>query len=129
MDIDPDQDPADTPIEGEKRRSGTRRQPMTRELRRFLGRGRSWHDKEAARQEQEQSSEESLGKPVEFEPPPQSTSSSPELGEPPRTASSTSPRTSPSGPVAVSDRPISRALEMQTVVLVVGVLILIGSAF
>ena len=44
METDPDPGPEDTPSEGEKRRPGSRRSPMTPELRRFLGRGRSWHD-------------------------------------------------------------------------------------
>ena len=122
---DPNDHPGEDPAEGERRRS--RRQPMTPELRKFLGPGRSWREREAAKEEEPKSTESSV-QPSGVEPTPPSGAPWPASAEPVR-ASSQRSKTTPPAPTVVADQKISRALEMQTVVLAVGILILIGAAF
>jgi len=98
---------------------------MTPALRKFLGPGRSWREREAAREEEPEPTE-SFSQTVEPVPPSATPWSEPaEPVQPPPQRS----KAPPPAPAVVADQKISRALEMQTVALVVGVLILIGTAF
>jgi tetratricopeptide (TPR) repeat protein len=125
--VDPN---AGTPEPGREPRSAPRRQPLTPEQRKFLGPGRSWHDREAAKQEPAEQAEASSHAPVESSanqwPPP--LWSSPPEPTPPQPKPER-PRTPPSAATVVPDQKFSRALEMQTVALIIGGLILLGATF
>ena len=107
----------------------SRRKPLTPELRRFLGQGRSWHDREADAAKEKEVEEEV------FEPTPEPPISKPvpppEWTPPPARPSapkSERPRSMPV-PAVVPDQRMSRVLEMQTAAIIVGLLILLGAAF
>lgn len=119
-------DPLDESAAGRPKRRP--RQQMTRELRKFLGSGRSWHQREASREEAAPAGEEPLGETETVEPvwPPISPDPDPVEAIP---HAPTRPRMPPPSPAVVPDQKISRALEMQTVALIVGAFILLGATF
>src|SRR6266576_5472477 len=109
-------EPGSTVPSGDAR--GSRRKAMTPEMRRFLGPGRSWHDREAAKQDEEQDEES--------DPPPHSSPSF----EPPRQKlpeerpkeplrdfdeELESPKMPPGSPTAMPYEKLSQAIEMQRV--------------
>src|ERR1700738_4253483 len=101
-----------------------RRKPLTPELRRFLGPGRSWRDREAAKQQAEEGAEE----PLPSSPPdPSSSQEQPpflEPGPPPERVKMPS-----SEGACMPDPKLSRVIEMQTVALIIGSVIVLAGAF
>jgi tetratricopeptide (TPR) repeat protein len=109
----------------------SRRKSLTPELRRFLGPGRSWHDKEAAREEANQAAELASDQASSTE---SRHDRAEEQWNAPAEASPAPPkaerrRVQNTAPAVVPDQKISRALEMQTVALIAGGFILLGTAF
>lgn len=107
----------------------SRRKPLTPELRKFLGPGRSWHDREAAKEAAEDSERQAetaaAGTPmIESEPQPSAL-----VPDPDRTSRAEPRRRPPPTPSVVPDQKISRAHEMQTVALIVCGFILLGAVF
>jgi tetratricopeptide (TPR) repeat protein len=128
---DPNDDPPSRP---------SRRKSLTPELRRFLGPGRSWRDREAAKEQSAEAAERASTATNETEtprsdaPPSSQSSASPEWSTTPEPAAPPEPkperrRTSPTTPTVVPNQKLSRALEMQTVALIIGGLILLGTVF
>ena len=108
----------------------SRRKPLTPELRRFLGPGRSWREREAAREEAEATGAiESAPEPGTADsPPPDDWAAPPEPIRQPA-ATSDRPRSTSTPAAVVPDQRISRVLEMQTLAIVIGLLILLGASF
>jgi len=114
---------------GRERRS-PRRQPLTPELRKFLGPGRSWHDREAAKEEAAERAQAAPPTYPYFEPTEAESSPPAQRSAPiPPQSKGERRRSAPSAPAIVPDQKISRAIEMQTVAIVVGGIILLGTAF
>jgi tetratricopeptide (TPR) repeat protein len=131
---DPNANPSESTAGSERGRSSPRRQALTPEVRRFLGGGRSRHDREAAKAKAAEQAadlppESSSTEVHETAPPPTSQWSPPVESMPAPQPKPERPRTSPPAATVVSDQKISRALEMQTVALVIGGIILLGATF
>jgi tetratricopeptide (TPR) repeat protein len=130
---DPNASPSESSSESRREKSSSRRQPLTPELRKFLGPGRSWHDREAAKEEAEAAAEIASQKEMSGSELPPSvwpgTIEPAEAPPPPPPAKTERRRTPQSTPALVPDQKISRALEMQTVAIIAGVLILLGGTF
>jgi|tagenome__1003787_1003787.scaffolds.fasta_scaffold20979758_3 tetratricopeptide (TPR) repeat protein len=106
---------------------------MSPQLRRFLGPGRSWHEREAEKQREAEAEQETSdiadAPPIE---PEESQTDWPSSGEavPPPPSRPEKRRSAPApSPAVVPDQKISRVLEMQTLVFIVGGFILVGAAF
>ncbi|HEY4281912.1 MAG TPA: hypothetical protein VGM62_02535 [Chthoniobacterales bacterium] len=129
---DPENDPKppDSSAASAPGKSPSRRKPITPELRRFLGPGRSWHEREAEKEEIS-ASEQPAPDPVSaapeqaaFDPWP---APAPPGREPPNKPDRQ--RTPPPMPAVLPDQKMSRVLEMQKVALILGMLVLLGAAF
>src|SRR4029077_5410478 len=95
----------------------------------FLGPSRSWHEREAAKQAAAESPPvDEYPEAAETQPAPGSQSSAPADTIPPQPKLERR-RTQSAGPVIMPDQKISRALEMQTVALVIGGIVLLATAF
>ena len=132
--VDPNASSSEPAAGPEQARSSARRQGLTPEVRRFLGRGRSWHDREAAKAAQAEPAadlppESSSSEVRETAPPPASQWSPSVEPVPPSQPKPERPRTTPPAATVVTDQKISRALEMQTVALIIGGFILLGATF
>lgn len=126
---DPNASPSESSSELRREKSSSRRQPLTPALRRFLGPGRSWHDREAAKEEAEAAADIASQKEANE---PDASPPSPGPSEPSETPPSVKTerrRTSQPTPTLAPDQKISRKLEMQTVAIIAGVLILLGGTF
>src|ERR1700731_3834475 len=125
---DPNDDPS-APSTPAKQSRSPRRQSLTPALRKFLGPGRSWRDREAAKER----ADEAADAPPPSPPPEPAPHPEPEPGfsepvrePPPKSERVKTPSTAPS---VMPDQKLSRALEMQTVALIIGALIVVAAAF
>ena len=131
----PEQESDPEPGAPESSSDASRQQPsrrkLTPELRRFLGPGRSWHDREAAKETPRSAEPDEEDRPVDDS----DYGVAAPLSSPPVEPAASTPMTerrqppSPPSSAVVPDHKISRVHEIQTLALIIGALILLGAAF